>query len=228
MPAGSTVESRLRRAIILTNPQKASEALQYWDNQAVVFDHEPDHGLRDPVVYKAWTDLLTNWLPARCAEILDIGCGTGSLSVLLAAQGHTVTGIDFSPAMIAQAETKAKAAGQSITFKVMDGADPQFAPQGFDVILCRHLLWALPKPDRVLRRWTNLLRPGGRLLLIEGYWHTGGGLHAQEIVAMLPAALINVKIQPLSDRPEFWGGAVTDERYVIIADLPANALSDLL
>ena len=153
-------------------------------------------------------------------RILDIGCGTGSLSVLLAAQGHSVTGIDWAPAMIAQAEAKAKAAGQPIIFKVMDGANPQFAPQRFDVILCRHLLWALPTPDQVLQRWINLLRLGGRLLLIEGYWHTGGGLHAQEIVEMLPAALTNVKIQQLGDRPEFWGGAVTDERYVVIADLP--------
>lgn len=124
--------------------------------------------------------------------------------------------------MIAQAETKAKAAGQLITFRVMDAADPRLAVPPFDLILGRHLLWALPEPARVLERWVRLLAPGGRLLLIEGYWHTGGGLHAQAVVEALPADLTNILVQNLSDRTVLWGGAVTDERYALVADLPAT------
>ena len=70
-----------------------------------------------------------------------------------------------------------------------------------------------PRCDR------HRLKPGGRLVLIEGYWNTGAGLHAQEIVEALPTALMNLAVQNLSDQPELWGGAVSDERYAVSADL---------
>ena len=75
-----------------------------------------------------------------------------------------------------------------------------------------------PEPALVLRRWTDLLAPGGRLLLIEGCWHTGGGLHAEAVVAALPPAMVHVVVQPLSEQPDLWGGAVTDERYLVVAE----------
>ena len=196
----------------------SAEAQHYWNEQATTFDNEADHGLRDPLVRSAWTELLGDWLPATRARILDIGCGTGSLSLVLAELGHAVTGIDFAPAMIDQARAKAHAAGQPIPFQVMDAATPDFAPDQFDLILCRHLLWVLPEPARVLQRWVKLLVPDGRLLLIEGYWHTGGGLHAQQILAMLPPTLSIVVVENLSDRPDLWGATVTDERYLVVVD----------
>jgi 2-polyprenyl-3-methyl-5-hydroxy-6-metoxy-1,4-benzoquinol methylase len=191
---------------------------QLWDAEAASFDEQPDHGLRDPLVLQAWTELTQQALPATRGRALDIGCGTGSLSIVLAGLGYTVTGIDFSPEMIAQAEAKAKASGYAIEFHIMDGANPQFPPQQFDVILCRHLLWTLPEPHEVLERWVKLLKPNGRLMLIEGFWHTGAGLHTQSLLDMLPAALTNVVTQNLSDQPALWGRDVEDERYVIWAD----------
>ena len=195
----------------------------YWDNTAATFDHEPDHGLRDPLVRQAWADLLTEWLPATASTILDIGCGTGSLTLLMSQMGHGVTGIDLSPAMIAQAQQKAQTAGQSINFQVMEATDPHLGPLTFDVILCRHLLWALPAPAHVLARWSDRLQPGGRLLLIEGCWHTGGGLHVEAVVAALPAGLTAVTVIELSAQPLLWGGPVTDERYLVVAS--ASSLS---
>jgi 2-polyprenyl-3-methyl-5-hydroxy-6-metoxy-1,4-benzoquinol methylase len=209
----------LKIAIMTDSETQLYESRRYWDEAAASFDNEPDHGLRDPSVRGAWTKLLKTWLPATRATILDAGCGTGSLSVVLAELGHDVTGIDLSPAMILLGETKAAAAEQSITFQVMDAAFPQMLLRQFDAIVCRHLLWALPEPAQVLRRWIELLKPGGRLVLIEGYWKTGAGLHAREIVEALPASLINISVQDLSETPELWGGRVTDERYAVSADL---------
>ena len=194
-------------------------ARQFWDNEAATFDNEPDHGLRDPAVAAAWGDLLQNSLRPAPAKVLDIGCGTGSLSVMLAEFGYQVTGIDFAPAMIAKAEQKAATSGQSITFHVMDAAAPELLPDQFDVIVCRHVLWALPNTSAVLQRWLNLLKPHGQMLLIEGYWYTGGGLHAQEIIDALPDSIAAVSVQDLSDRDEFWGGPVNDERYAITIQL---------
>jgi len=70
----------------------------------------------------------------------DNGCGTGSLSLVLAGLGCKITGIDFSPETISQAEAKARASGYAITFHVMDAVFPQLPPQQFDIVVCRHLL----------------------------------------------------------------------------------------
>ena len=65
----------------------------------------------------------------------------------------------------------------------------------------------------------DLLEAGGRLVLIEGYWSTGGGLHAAEILEALPPSLTQIAMQNLSTQSAYWGGEVSDERYTIIANL---------
>lgn len=199
-------------------PDHLSASREFWNNAAPTFDNEPDHGLRDPVVRSAWKALLKASLRPSQLSVLDVGCGTGSLSLILAEMGYTVTGIDVSPAMIALAEQKAQRAHQAITFRVMDASDPQFPPSAFDFLLCRHLLWTLQTIDQVLQRWAALLKPVGALLLIEGYWSTGAGLPTQQILDALPSSLTNVVVQRLSDQTDLWGGQVADDRYAIRAE----------
>ncbi len=201
--------------------RQLDELRTIWNAEAANFDNQPDHGLRDPLVLAAWTTLLRENLPPKPTELLDIGCGTGSLSIVLTALGCTVTGIDLSPEMITIAQTKARSAHQAIQFHVMDAAFPEFPPQRFDVVLCRHILWALPEPDQVLERWVRLLKPSGRIILIEGFWHTGAGLHSQQIIDVLPASLIHISVQNLSHHTDLWGHKVEDERYLIRADRQA-------
>jgi ubiquinone/menaquinone biosynthesis C-methylase UbiE len=200
----------------LSNNQESATSL--WDAAAANFDDEPDHGLRDPAVRTAWRNLLALWLPRTPGRAIDIGCGTGSLSILLGEMGHAVTGIDFSAAMLEQAQTKARAAGQRIDFQIMNAAQPRFAPQQFDMLVCRHLLWAFPAPAQLLTQWAQLLVPGGRMLLVEGFWATGAGLHAEEVVAALPTSLTKIAVVRLSAQAALWGRATNDERYAIIAD----------
>ena len=75
-----------------------------WDAEAKTFDEAPDHGLLDATVRSAWERLLIEKLPPAPARIADLGCGTGTLSVLLADNGHHVDGLDFSPEMVRRAE----------------------------------------------------------------------------------------------------------------------------
>jgi len=194
------------------------EVRAYWDAEAAGFDEAADHGLLDPEVRDAWDRLLREHLPAPPVDILDLGCGTGSLTRLLAEAGHRVHGVDLAPAMVAAARAKLAAAGVSATVEVGDASDPPGRPETFDVVLTRHVLWALPDPSTALSRWVRLLRPGGRLLLVEGRWWTGGGLTAAETQRLLAPYATSVETVPLTD-PLLWGGPVDDERYLCVAPL---------
>ena len=199
--------------------KRLQESRRYWDEAASNFDDEPDHGLRDPIVLEAWTSLLKTWLPPVPSTVLDIGCGTGSLSVLLASLGHKVTGVDLSPGMIVCAKAKTTTKGLGVEFHIMDAAYPGLAPRQFDSIICRHLLWTLPEPNQVLQRWTGLLKRNGKLILVEGFWGAGGGLHLNHVLKILPPSFTNVTVENLSNHPDLWGRHVSDERYAIIANL---------
>ena len=122
----------------------------------------------DPQVRQAWRRLLVAELPAAPAVVADLGCGTGTLSVLLAAEGYAVTGLDFAPQMIRAARAKARAAGVSARFELSDAAAPTLPAESFDVVLARHVLWAMPDADDALAAWLRLLLPGGLLLLSRG------------------------------------------------------------
>ena len=188
----------------------------FWDGQATTFDDEPDHGLRDPTTREAWRRLLSEHLPEAPADVVDLGCGTGSLSVLLAEQGHAVRGLDLSPVMVDAARAKVSAAGVEVQFAVGDAADPAYADRSADVVLSRHVLWALPDPDAALGRWVDMLRPGGRLVLVEGHWHTGAGLTASACESLVSRHRDHVEVVRLDD-PVLWGGPIADERYLVVS-----------
>jgi len=78
-------------------------ASEFWDDQAAEFDEAPDHGLRDAAVRDAWAAFLLPLLPPPPARVADLGCGTGTLTVLMARAGHLVSGLDFAPRMVALA-----------------------------------------------------------------------------------------------------------------------------
>ncbi len=187
-------------------------AMSDWDAYAATFDNEPDHGLRDPAVRAAWAGLLLPLMPPA-ARVADLGCGTGSLSVLLAAEGHRVRGLDLSAAMLEIATRKAE--GLPAEFRQGDAADPPYPAASCDVVLARHVLWALPDPDAALARWVHLLAPGGRLVLVEGLWFTGAGLPSAECEALVRRHRQEVTVTPLTD-PALWGRAVDDERYLVV------------
>lgn len=188
-----------------------------WDAEAATFDDEPDHGLRDPAVRDAWATRLRGWLPRRPCDVLDLGCGTGSLSLLATEQGHRVTGVDSSPAMVGLA--RGKVAGRPAVFLVGDAAAPPVGEERFDVVLVRHVLWALPDPGRALRHWCGLLRPGGRLVLVEGLWGRVSpvGMSAERLTGLLAPLVSDVRVELLSDEASLWGKAVEDERYAVVA-----------
>jgi len=193
----------------------SDESPAYWAAAAESFDDAADHGLRDPAVREAWRQLLIRALPAPKARIADLGCGTGAVALLLAEIGHEADGLDFSDGMLERA--RAKSAGRAgVRFHLGDAADPQLPRESFDAVIVRHVLWALPDRTAALRNWLELLRPDGRLVLIEGLWHTGAGIAAVAVLAILDELGREAELTTLSD-PAFWGGEIADERYMIVS-----------
>jgi SAM-dependent methyltransferase len=200
----------------MPTPPAQDETRRYWDEQAATFDDEPDHGLRDQVSREAWRRLLLPLLPPAPADVVDLGCGTGTLAILLAEQGYQLRGLDLAPAMVDRARAKAREAGLTVDLSCGDAAQPPYSASSADVVLVRHVLWALPDPDQALQAWTRLPRPEGRLILVEGYWHTGGGLRAEECRRLVLRHRKTADVRRLTD-PELWGGPISDERYLLVS-----------
>jgi SAM-dependent methyltransferase len=193
------------------------ETRSLWDREAQTFDDAADHGLRDPAIRHAWADLLLPLVGDPGRRVADLGCGTGTLSVLLAIEGrHIVSGVDFSPEMVRRARAKADGIVPAPVFTVADAASPSLSPGSYDVVLARHVLWAMPDPAAALTTWIDLLAPTGVLILIEGRWHTGAGLRASECAELVGRFRDDVLVRPLDDA-SFWGRAIDDERYLVVS-----------
>jgi ubiquinone/menaquinone biosynthesis C-methylase UbiE len=146
----------------------------HWDRRAPHFDEDFGHSIRTPAERAAWDRILDLVLAGhRALESLDAGCGTGFLSFELAARGHHVTGVDFAPAMLAEARRKAAERSVSIRFEEADAEHLPFPAGGFDLVISRHLLWTLPHPEAAIDEWIRVLRPGGRLVVVDGQFDAG-------------------------------------------------------
>ncbi|UUZ59359.1 class I SAM-dependent methyltransferase [Nocardioides sp. B-3] len=185
---------------------------ELWDLEAETFDDEPDHGLADADTRAAWRELLLGVLPSAPARIADLGCGTGTLTRLLVDEGYTVDGLDFSPEMISRARTKVPEA----EFVVADASTPPFEAGAYDVVLSRHVLWAMPDPAAAMEHWVDLLKETGRLVPVEGSWMTGAGLTAVEAEAIVRTVRSDATTGHLSESV-YWGKDIEDERYLLVS-----------
>jgi len=100
--------------------------------------------------------------------VLDVGCGTGFLTFELAARGHRVSGIDFAVAMLGEALRKAALRNVSVRFQQADAEKLPFASRSFDLIISRHLLWTLADPEAAISEWIRVIRPEGRVVVVDG------------------------------------------------------------
>lgn len=186
---------------------------ELWDLEAASFDDEADHGLADPRTRAAWRHLLLEVLPPAPARVADLGCGTGTLTRLLTDERYAVDGLDFSPEMISRARAKVPEA----TFTVGDASDPVLEPAVYDVVLSRHVLWAMPDPAAAFARWVTLLKPDGLVVLIEGRWGGGAGLTAVDAEKIVRTARAEVAVRPMPESV-YWGRDIQDERYLLTSN----------
>jgi 2-polyprenyl-3-methyl-5-hydroxy-6-metoxy-1,4-benzoquinol methylase len=99
---------------------------------------------------------------------LDLGCGEGVYAAYLAHQGFSVVAVDFVPAALAAARTRAEDAGVEVEFREGDVVDYE-APAAFDVVLDSGCLHHLPKGKvgEYRARLDEWLAPGGDYVLVH-------------------------------------------------------------
>lgn len=145
-----------------------SQIAAYWDSRADGFDASPFHAIAPGREEAAWQALLRRHLPpVDRPHILELGCGTGVITLQLVKLGAEVVAVDLGERMLGHARAKAAKAGAKVTFMFGDAEDPFMAGAGFDAVISRHLIWTLPDPAAALGRWLQVLKPGGRTLVID-------------------------------------------------------------
>jgi len=123
-------------------------------------------------VAKYGEDVL-DWLaPQKDEHILDVGCGTGTLTEKIAGSGAIVTGIDASPEMIA----KAKQAYSNIEFFVKDASNFYFDTK-FDAAFSNAAFHWIKDQQSLLQSIYDSLKTGGRLVYEMGAKHNVESIH---------------------------------------------------
>src|ERR1700674_4000922 len=119
---------------VQSDPVKQQVA-EHWGRRAAHFDEDFGHSIRPNAERGAWDRIRDLVLAGRgVLDALDAGCGTGFLSLELASRGHRVAGIDFAPAMLAEARRKAAEQRLSVRFEEADAEQLPFAPHSFDLV----------------------------------------------------------------------------------------------
>jgi ubiquinone/menaquinone biosynthesis C-methylase UbiE len=142
-----------------------------WDVNGKYYDRyggkDPEDVFRATEDERCYMEEFASVLGKGRKKVLDVGSGTGFLSVLLARMGHDVTGVDFSREMLARSSAKTKKIGLEIQFLEGDAEAVPLPGQSFDAVVNRWVLWTQPHPEKAVSEWARLCKRGGTLVIID-------------------------------------------------------------
>ncbi|KZM50579.1 class I SAM-dependent methyltransferase [Labrenzia sp. OB1] len=191
----------------LANFDLREEIRKYWGKRAETFDTQPGHEIFSEKERNAWHGLFQRHLgPGGGRRALDLACGTGVISHLLDELQFTVTGMDWAEPMLERARAKAQARQRPIHFLMGDAERTLEPADSYDVVACRHLVWTLVDPHAAFREWYRVLKPGGRLLVVDGDFVNAG------LVSRLMAGLSRILEKLSSPNPVQTAGGSPDMR----------------
>jgi SAM-dependent methyltransferase len=131
------------------------------------------------------------------ARVLEVGCGTGAVTRLLARRPGVAeaVGVDPSPVFVAKAGELAAGLGNA-SFEEGDGRALRFGDDDFDVVICHTVLCHVPEPERALAEAFRVLRPGGTLAVCDGDYATttvalGEGDPLQDCIEAVKVGFLN-------------------------------------
>lgn len=144
-------------------------SLAYWSGRAPEYSalhrHEYESEKREPFE-RAMDEFVGAATPG--ARALDLGCGSGFMTLLLAERGYRVDALDFSAEMLEEAERNLREAGhEGVSFHLGAVQELDFPQRCFDVVVSRNVTWVLDNVDEVYRRVFSVLEDGGVFLNID-------------------------------------------------------------
>jgi ubiquinone/menaquinone biosynthesis C-methylase UbiE len=139
----------------------AARQKRVWDKTA------PGYDKQIAFFEKNWFAGGREWLCQRArGQVLEVAIGTGRNLPAYPAD-VTITGIELSPAMLAIARQRATGLGRDVDLREGDAEDLPFEADSFDTVLCALSLCTIPNPVAAVGEMRRVLRPGGRLLLLD-------------------------------------------------------------
>lgn len=152
------------------------QALTEFDGWAESYDRSILQTLLFKPSYRAMLAEVGRWRDEtnrRCAEVLDVGTGTGTFVQMLVGENlaSRAVGVDFSPNMCQVARDKAARLGYGhrAEFVNADSERMPFDDASFDVVTCANSFHHYPNQQAAVREMFRVLRPGGRLILVDGF-----------------------------------------------------------
>lgn len=151
------------------------EIRAYWSARAETFDLSPGHEIFSDEERDAWHRLVLKHLGhGEGRQALDLASGTGVVSHLMDDLGFQVTGLDWAEPMLERARSKANSRHRKISFRMADVENTMEPDDMYDVIITRHLVWTLVDPAAAFVEWLRVLKPGGKILIVDGDFVTVG------------------------------------------------------
>lgn len=152
--------------------QTLEQIRQYWNSRAEGYTLSNREELEDEHRIFLWEQQIRRALNGRiCRHVLDVGCGPGFFSVLLARLGYEVTAVDYTENMLAEARKNAVHYGVDIDFRRMDAQKLDFEDGIFDLVISRNVLWNLEQPEQAYREWIRVLKPNGTVMNFDGNFY---------------------------------------------------------
>jgi predicted deacylase/ubiquinone/menaquinone biosynthesis C-methylase UbiE len=144
--------------------ERKERIVRYWGKRSESFLAQRKAELHSSMAER-WREEISRRLPKdRRLKILDVGCGSGFFTILLAKLGHEVIGTDLTPEMIENSIELAREECAECELRIMDAEQLTFPDETFDVVISRNLTWTLPHAERAYREWVRVLKKGGVLL----------------------------------------------------------------
>lgn len=147
-PRAEATQNEVKRRYYAREARKYDQGMDFWEKRLFGPEHR-------------------SWACSRAVgDTLEVAIGTG-LNLPYYPLGVRLTAIDLTPEMLTQAQSRARNIGRHIDLREADAHDLPFADASFDTAISTYAMCSVRDVERVVAEMKRVLRPGGRLILVD-------------------------------------------------------------